>query len=74
MMLQSNPEPGPCMEYEIATIHARIGENDEALKDLDRALKEHCFFMSQFNTEPLFEGLHGDPRFKDLQKKMNLTE
>jgi DNA-binding winged helix-turn-helix (wHTH) protein/TolB-like protein len=73
-MLQSNPQPGPCMEYEIATIHARIGENDEALKDLDRALKEHCFFMSQFNTEPLFEGLHGDPRFKDLQKKMNLTE
>jgi len=41
---------------------------------LNRALKEHCFAMSQLNAEPLFDGLHSDPRFKDLQQQMNLVE
>jgi tetratricopeptide (TPR) repeat protein len=73
-MLQSNPQPGPCEIWEEATIHARLGENDKALNDLNRALNQHCFLMSWLNTEPLFDGLHSDNRFKDLQKQMNLTE
>jgi hypothetical protein len=50
------------------------GENDGALENLNRLLNQGCFWLSIIKTEPLFDPLRGDPRFKDMLKKVNLSE
>jgi len=50
------------------------GENDKALENLNRALNEGCFWLSIMKTEPIFDPLRGDPRFKEILKKVNLSD
>jgi TolB-like protein/DNA-binding winged helix-turn-helix (wHTH) protein len=64
----------PCRGVEIGRIYVLSGENDKALENLNRSLNEGCFFSSMMRTEPLFDPLRGDPRFKDMLKKVNLSE
>jgi TolB-like protein/DNA-binding winged helix-turn-helix (wHTH) protein/Tfp pilus assembly protein PilF len=63
-----------CTQFEVANRYARIGERDEAIRNLHQALNERCFQMAALNADPMFDWLHSDPRFKDLQKQMNLSE
>ena len=70
---------GPCQTHrvaraEIARIYVLAGENDKALENLNRSLNEGCFWLSMMKTEPIFDPLRGDPRFKDMLKKVNLSE
>jgi tetratricopeptide (TPR) repeat protein len=68
-------KPGsPCRGLETARIYVFAGENDRALEDLNGALNEGCSFLSMMRTEPLFDPLRGDPRFKDMLKKVNLSD
>jgi TolB-like protein/DNA-binding winged helix-turn-helix (wHTH) protein len=70
---QAKPD-SPCRGLEIARSYVFAGENDKALEDLNRALNEGCSFLSMMRTEPLFDPIRGDPRFKDMLKKVNLGE
>jgi hypothetical protein len=58
----------------VATVYAFRGESDEAFKWLDRAYmeKDALLYAMKFRTE--FNGLHDDPRYKALLKRMNLRE
>ena len=71
--LQAIPD-SPCLGKEIARIYVLSGENDKALENLNRSLNEGCTFFSMMRTEPLFDPLRGDPQFKDMLKKVNLSE
>jgi TolB-like protein/DNA-binding winged helix-turn-helix (wHTH) protein/cytochrome c-type biogenesis protein CcmH/NrfG len=64
----------PCSAAGIARIYVLAGENDKALENLNRALNEGCFWLSIMKTEPIFDPLRGDPRFKDMLKEVNLSE
>ena len=64
----------PCRGVEIGRIYVLSGENDKALQNLNQSLNEGCFFFGMMRTEPLFDPLRGDPRFKDMLKKVNLSE
>jgi TolB-like protein/DNA-binding winged helix-turn-helix (wHTH) protein len=72
-VFQALPD-SPCRGVEIGRIYLLAGENDKALEYLNRSLNEGCFFSSMMRTEPLFDPLRGDPRFKDMLKKVNLSE
>ena len=64
----------PCSAAGIARIYVLAGENDKALENLNRALNEGCFWLSMMKTEPILDPLRGDPRFKDMLKKVNLGD
>ena len=46
------------------------GRNEEALGALDQAFAEHSISLVMLPTEPSFEKLRGDPRFRGLMKKV----
>jgi TolB-like protein/Flp pilus assembly protein TadD len=59
----------------IARIYLGLGDNDAALRSLDRAVEAHDpFFSSEPLASPLFDPLRGDPRFAAVVRKANLAE
>jgi tetratricopeptide (TPR) repeat protein len=72
--LRTLPDSSPCSAAGIARIYVLAGENDKALENLNRALNEGCFWFSMMKTEPILDPLRGDPRFKDMLKKVNLGD
>jgi hypothetical protein len=49
---------------------ALAGRNDDALAALDQAFAEHAISLVMLPTEPSFEKLRPDPRFRGLMKKV----
>jgi TolB-like protein/tetratricopeptide (TPR) repeat protein len=68
-MLAENAADAP---FQIASVHAWRGDADQAFEWLDRALAVHDGGLSDLRMEPLLRGLRGDPRYKALEKKLNL--
>jgi len=57
----------------IAQIYTHLGEKDEALKWLEKAVEQHDD-DDLIKVYPAFAPLRDDPRYKDLLKRMNLPE
>lgn len=47
----------------LATVHAALGETDDAMAWLDRAVAERSGWLVYLRTEPRFDVLRDDPRF-----------
>ena len=62
------------MSYFIAGVHACLGETDAAFEWLGKALQMRESFLVQFKVNPLFDGLHGDPRFDALVKRIGIPD
>jgi len=58
--------------YQIAEAYAWFGERDRAFEWLERAYAQHDPALSTLKVNTILRGLHGDPRFTALLKKMNL--
>ncbi|MEO8041065.1 MAG: tetratricopeptide repeat protein [Acidobacteriota bacterium] len=56
----------------IASIYAGLNDKDKAFEWLNKAREQGS--LAIMNVDPPFENLRGDPRFKDLLKRMNLPE
>jgi TolB-like protein/Tfp pilus assembly protein PilF len=59
--------------YQIASVYAWRGEKDRAFEWLDRAYAQGDGGLTLLQMDPLVRGLHSDPRYAALLKKMNLT-
>lgn len=59
--------------YLSAKIYSALGENDLAFEWLDKAFHEHDYALSTILTDESLAGLHQDPRFDELLKKMKLS-
>jgi TolB-like protein/DNA-binding winged helix-turn-helix (wHTH) protein/Flp pilus assembly protein TadD len=57
--------------YIIASVHAALGDRDEAFRILEKAVAENQL-MTPVKVEPPLESLHSDPRWKALLDRMNL--
>jgi len=53
---------------------ALLGETDEALEALERALVEHTPYLPWINCFPYYDGIRSDPRFQALLRRMNLVD
>ena len=53
-----------------ATVHAALGENDSAFEWLDRAIGTRSGWLVYVPTEPRFDSLRHDVRFKALLQKL----
>jgi serine/threonine-protein kinase len=60
--------------YDIATIHAGMGEADRAFKWLDKAYEEHSSFLIHIPWDPRFDPLRSDPRFANLLARIGLPD
>ncbi|MDQ3666468.1 MAG: tetratricopeptide repeat protein [Acidobacteriota bacterium] len=58
--------------YETATIYAALGDNEQAVRLLERAYKEHCFHLVYLKVWPQFSAVNADPRFQDLVQRIGL--
>ncbi len=56
----------------MAKLNARSGEIDEALRWLEEAYGDRDPWLIFIRVEPIFDVLHGDPRFDDLSRRIGL--
>ena len=52
--------------YEIATVHAALGEHEEAIRWLEKGLADRSVCMPDLKTDPRFDALRSDSRFQEV--------
>ena len=57
--------------YDIATIHAALGNTDETFVWLDRAFDERSQLLAWLPWDPVFDGIRSDPRYPALAGRLN---
>jgi hypothetical protein len=57
---------------DIASIYASLGDTENALVWLDRALQQRTSVLGFLAQNPTFDGLHGDPRFAALVDRVGI--
>ncbi len=55
-----------------AGIHIGLGENDRAVKYLEKSYEEHSHWLIYLHIDPSMDDLRNDPRFQDLLKRVGL--
>jgi hypothetical protein len=56
-----------------AVYEAARRKTDRAFEFLEAALVERDPYLTRMDSEPYFECLHSDPRYRDLLSKLNLV-
>jgi serine/threonine-protein kinase len=59
--------------FEIAAIHAGLGEKEQAFGRLEKGCAERAAELVTLTTEPSFDNLRSDPRFTDLARRIGLV-
>jgi DNA-binding winged helix-turn-helix (wHTH) protein/Tfp pilus assembly protein PilF len=70
---QRTRNPGYVEPYVFAIIYARLGEKGLALSWLEKSARDRSVFMHRVSTDPAFDGLHSEPRFQDLLRRVGLS-
>ena len=70
--LQEEWDRGSCSAYDIALIHAGLGENDQALHWLEEAYEEKDGAIIHLKADPRLDGLHSDSRFTEVVRGLGL--
>jgi len=56
----------------IAALLTALGDTQEALRWLERSVEERDHYVTRIGVFPMFERLHGEPRFEALLRRMGL--
>jgi serine/threonine protein kinase/Flp pilus assembly protein TadD len=67
-------KPGSPGSHLIASVHARLGQKDEAFTWLEKAFQEHATFLVNLKIHPLFDRLRDDPRFDAMVKRIGIPD
>ena len=59
--------------YHMATIATGLGQTNEAFAWLEQAYEERACDLIYFKVTPILSGLHQDPRYADLVRRLGLT-
>jgi TolB-like protein len=60
--------------FNLALVHAGLGERDEALRQLERCATEGSVQNWIIAPEPFFDDLRKEPRFREVLRRLNLPE
>ena len=58
--------------YQVAQVHSWLGDKDRAFEWLDRALRQNDGGLILVKVDPMLRGLHGDPRYAVILRRINL--
>ena len=64
----------PSAHLSLSRHYLITGEKEKSLDSLEKALEAKVFIMPFVAVDPLFDPIRSDPRFKEIIRKMNLTE
>jgi TolB-like protein/DNA-binding winged helix-turn-helix (wHTH) protein len=59
---------------EYANIYASLGNADMAMQYLEAAYREHTGMLLRLQLDAAYDGLHADPRFQDLIRRIGLPQ
>jgi len=66
--------PNRTTTYQVATVYAGLGDRQHALEWLQVAYEESDPLLAlRLRVDPAFEGLHAEPRFKDLLQRLGFS-
>ena len=71
-MEKQEAEEGNVWVFRLATLHARVGEREQALSWLEKAFAERYDRMIYLSVDPVFEGFRADPKFADLVRRVGI--
>jgi TolB-like protein/DNA-binding winged helix-turn-helix (wHTH) protein/Tfp pilus assembly protein PilF len=71
--LEHNPK-ATASAYTMATLYAGLGENDKALRSLERASSERSFAVDRLTSDLSLDSLRSDPRFQELLRRLRLNQ
>lgn len=71
-LIKSMPAEQQVPDWEIAAIHAGLGDRDEAFRRLDQAYAKRSFTISYAKVDYRFRDLRNDSRFRDLMRRLRL--
>jgi eukaryotic-like serine/threonine-protein kinase len=57
-----------------ASIYAALGDKDNAFAELEQSFEDKDYFLPRIKADPFMDPLRGDPRFKEMLKRMGLPE
>ena len=60
--------------YWSATVYAGLGDKDEAFRLLEKSYQEHSASMPFLAIDPFWYGVHSDPRYSDLLRRVGLPQ
>jgi TolB-like protein/DNA-binding winged helix-turn-helix (wHTH) protein/Tfp pilus assembly protein PilF len=58
--------------YDVAELQLAVGEDDKAIDWLEKAADEHANQVIFLHLDPRFEGLHSNPRFQNLLRRVGV--
>jgi Flp pilus assembly protein TadD len=61
------------LPLEMAIIYAGLGEKEQTFEWLEKAYADRAWRLPDLKVDPRFDGLHSDPRFADLVKRVGLA-
>ena len=60
--------------YQVALVHAGLGDKDKAFESLEKAFDERSTLLTYLKMDPRFDSLRSDPRFKAMLRRLNFLE
>ncbi len=66
-------EKYPTLVFWIAVIYADLNDIDQALIWLEKAFENRNSWLARLNSLSFFDNLESDPRYKDIIRKMGIT-
>jgi TolB-like protein len=72
-LMEAEAGKRPLPTFAQARIYARLGDNDQALRWLQKAYDKHSDYLVLLKVDPLFDSLCSDPRFAELMRKIGLA-
>jgi TolB-like protein/Flp pilus assembly protein TadD len=58
------------LPYNLAKVHAVEKESDQAIRWLQTAYEEANPDLIELNSEPIFDGIRADPRFREIERRV----
>jgi serine/threonine-protein kinase len=71
-VIQTRFASSPRMPGLVAALYLTLGRKEEALAWLERGYQRHDFAIANITSEPWFDPLRDDPRFRALRARLNL--
>ena len=71
--IKARAQKGYVSPFQIARQYAHLGDNTNTLKFLEQSYRERYPWLILLQTEPDFDFVHNEPRYRALVKKIGLT-
>ena len=71
LLSESNESLAGCAAYEKAIDWLHLEDSERAVKAMQQALDQHCFWVQLITVDPRFDSLRSDPRFASVVRQVN---